>query len=142
MALVARERQPYRSKPWDKNKVGKFQPRNKGMIQSKFEAHNRKDDGCFYCGKPGHISKYCYKRKDHESKKKFRKHHGNYVKGETSINDGVKSLKLFVSEATLSVETDDEYAWFIDSGASTHMYCNKNWFDEHQHRWNTHIPKR
>lgn len=80
------------------------------MIQSKFEAHNRKDDDCFYCEKPCHIAKDCYKRKANESKQKFRKHHGNYVKGETSINDGVKSLKLFVSEVALSVETDDEYA--------------------------------
>ena len=110
------------------------------MIQSKFDSHNRKDDDCFYCGKPGHIVKDCYKRKTNESKQKFRKHHGNYLKGDTSINDGVKSLKLFVSKATLLVETDDEYAWFIDSGASTHMSCNKNWFDEyHDNTDGTHI---
>ena len=71
MALVARGRQSYRGKPWDKNKAGKFQPRNKGMIQSKFEAHNRKDDDCFYCGKPRHIAKDCYKREDNESNQKF-----------------------------------------------------------------------
>jgi hypothetical protein len=43
------------------------------------------------------------------------------VKGDTFINDGVKSLKLFASEAALSVETDDEYTWFIDSSALAHM---------------------
>ena len=59
------------------------------MIQSKFEPHNRKDDDCFYCTKPGHIAKDCYKRKANESKQKVIKHYGNYVKGEASINDGV-----------------------------------------------------
>ena len=87
-----------------------------------FEAHNRKYDDCFYRGKLGHIAKDCYKRKANESKQKFRKYHGNYVKGDTSgINDGFKNLRLFISEAALCVETDDVNAWFIDSGASAHM---------------------
>ena len=42
MALVTRGKQSYRGKPWDKNKAGKWQPRNKGMIQSKFEDHIEK----------------------------------------------------------------------------------------------------
>ena len=95
------------------------------MIQSKFETHNRKDDDCFYCAKLSHIAKDCYKKIAHECKHKLRKHHGNYVKGDTSINDGVKSLKLFVSEAILSVETNDENAWFIDTGASTRSHVTK-----------------
>ena len=140
MALVAKERQSYRGKSWDIKKAGKFQPRKKGMIQSKFEAYNRKDDDFFYCGKPSYIAKDCYKKKAREYKQKFRKHHGNYVKGDTSINDGVKSLKLFVFEAALLVETNDENAWFIDSRGSTHMSCNKKWFGEYHENTNgTHI---
>ena len=50
---------------------------------------------------------------------------------DTSINDGFKNLKLFVSDAALSAETDDVNAWFIDSGASLPMSCNKDWFDEY-----------
>ena len=62
------------------------------------------------------------------------------MKGDTSINDGVKSLKLFVSEAALSVETNDENAWLIDSGALAHVSCNKNWFGEyHENTDGTHI---
>ena len=34
-------------------------------------------------------------------------------------------MRLFIPEDALSVETDDENAWFIDSGASAHMYCRK-----------------
>jgi hypothetical protein len=33
-----------------------------------------------------------------------------------------------VSNAALSAETDDVDAWFVDSGASIHMTCNKNWY--------------
>ena len=62
------------------------------------------------------------------------------MKNETSINDGFKNLKLFIYKATLSAETDDEYAWFIDSGASAHMSCVKEWFDEYHESTNaTHI---
>ena len=50
-----------------------------------------------------------------------RKHNGNYVKADTSFSEGFKNLKLFISEAALSIETDDENAWFIDSGALAHV---------------------
>ena len=110
------------------------------MTQSKFDAHDKKNDGCFYYGKPGHYAKDCYKRKANESKQNFKKHNGNYVKTDTSINDGFKILNLFIYEATLSAETDDENAWFIDLGTSTHMSCVKEWFDEYHERTNeTHI---
>jgi hypothetical protein len=33
-----------------------------------------------------------------------------------------------VSNVALSNETDDIDAWFVDSGASIHMTCNKNWY--------------
>jgi hypothetical protein len=113
LVLVAKGKQPYRGKPWDINRTGKFQPRNRGMTQSKFDAHNKKNDDCLYYGKPGHHAKDCYKRKDNESKQKFISHNGNYVNNDTSINDGFKNLKLFISKAALSTEFDDESGWFI-----------------------------
>ena len=140
LALVAKGKQSYRGKSWDKNKGVKFHARNKGMVQSKFDAHDKKNNDCFYCGKPSHHAKDCYKRKVHESKKRYRKHNGNYVKSDTPINDGVKNLKLFISEDALSAKTDDENAWFIDYGASTHMSCNKKWSGEyHDNTDGTHI---
>ena len=39
-----------------------------------------------------------------------------------------QDLRLFVSNAALFVETDDYDAWFVDSGASIHMTCNKKWY--------------
>ena len=59
---------------------------------------------------------------------------------ETSTNESFQNLKLFISEAALSVETDDENAWFIDSGALAHMSCVKEWFDEYnESTYATHI---
>ena len=47
---------------------------------------------------------------------------------------------MFLFDATLSAETDDENAWFIDSGASTHMTCNKEWYDKYYEKTDgTHI---
>ena len=34
-----------------------------------------------------------------------------------------------MSNATLLVETEDDNAWFIDSGASIHMSCKSDWLD-------------
>ena len=128
LALVAKGKYPYRGKPWDKNKGGKFQAKQRGMIQSKFP---KKNDECYYCGKPGHHSKDCYKRKYNDSKQRNRRHNGNFADKDTLINDEFKNLILFVSNAALSAETDYVNAWFIDSSASFHMYCNKDWFDEY-----------
>ena len=121
LALMDKEKKPYKGKPWDRNSIGKFQPRNIGMTHSKYGSHDKRNDGCFYYGKPGDHAKYCYKRKANESKQMPRKHNGNYVKADTSFSEGFKNLKLFISEAALSIETDDENAWFIDSGALAHV---------------------
>ena len=62
------------------------------------------------------------------------------MKTETSINDDFKNLKLFIFEAALSAETDDENAWFIDLGSLAHMSCVKEWFDEYHESINeTHV---
>ena len=50
---------------------------------------------------------------------------------DTSINDGFKNLKLFVSDVALSVENDDVNTWFINYRASLHRSCDKEWFDEY-----------
>ena len=83
------------------------------------------------CDKPGHHPKYCYKIKYNESKQRNRSNNGNFVDKDPSINDRFKNLKLFISNARLSAETDDVNACFIDSGTLLHMSCNRDWFDQY-----------
>ena len=40
-------------------------------------------------------------------------------------------MDKFIYEAALSIEIDDENAWFINFGSSAHMSCNKEWYDEY-----------
>ena len=68
VALMEKGKHPYRGNTWDKNRTHNFQPRNRGMTHSKFDSHDKKNDGCFYHGKLGHHAKDCYKRKANESK--------------------------------------------------------------------------
>ena len=40
----------------------------------------------------------------------------------------------------MSAKTNDENAWFIDSGASAHMSYNRDWYDEYYEKYDgTHI---
>jgi hypothetical protein len=96
-----------------------------------FDFSVRRNVECDYCGKLGNLAKDNYKIKNHESKQRYIRHNGNFVHKDTSVSDGFKNINLFIFEAALFVETDDENAWFIDSGASTHMSCNKEWYDEY-----------
>ena len=99
------------------------------MVQS--NTYVKRNVKCDYCGKPGHLTKDCFKRKNHESKQRYKRHNGNFFHKDTFIRDGFKKLKLFIFEVALSVETNDENDWFIDFCASTHMSCNKQWYDEY-----------
>jgi hypothetical protein len=98
---------------------------------------------CFYCGRPGHIVKDYHKKKSDEARNKPRTHSGHYAKKSSNqdlrlfiasddidepTNFDSQDLRLFVSNAALSTETDDSDAWFVDSGASVHRTCNKNWY--------------
>ena len=91
---------------------------------------------CDYCGKAIHLAKDCFKRKNHESrshesKQIYQRHNGNFVHKDTSTSNGFKNVKLFISEVALFAEIDDENIWFADSSASSHMSCNKEWYDEY-----------
>lgn len=47
LELVVKGKQPYRGKPLDKSKGGKFQEKKKGIASSKFESNVKKNDECF-----------------------------------------------------------------------------------------------
>lgn len=133
LALIAKCKQSYRGKSWDKYRC-RFQAKQKGMAQT--DTYVKRNVECDYCGKPRHLTKDCFKRKNHESKQRCKRDNGNFVHKDTSISNGFKNLKLFISEAALSIETNDENAWLIDFGASAHVSCNKEWYDEYYEKIN------
>jgi hypothetical protein len=104
------------------------------------QSDRNESKSCFYCGRLGHIVRDFHKKKSDEARNKPRTHSGHYAKKSSNhdlilfiASDDIDEppnfeswdLTLFVSNATLSVETDDFDAWFVDSGASIHMTCNK-----------------
>ena len=110
----------------------------------------------FYCGRPGHLIKDCYKKKNDEARNRQpRKHSGHFAEDSSphdlklfmardEIADKIsktpnfdsRDLRLFVSNAALSAEIDDIDAWFVDSGASLHMTCNKKWYTNYKETHN------
>ena len=101
---------------------------------------NRNNVDGHHWGKPRHLNGNHYQKKFYRNRNYNGSHNGNFANTDTfEIND-FKNLRLFISEDALSVETDDENAWFIDSGASAHMSCRKEWFDEYNEKLDgTHI---
>jgi hypothetical protein len=91
----------------------------------------------------GHIIRDCHKKKSDEATNKPRTHSGHYAEKYSNhdlrlfissdeidepLNFDSRDLRLFVSNIDLSIESDDSDAWFVDSGASVHMTCNKMWY--------------
>ena len=117
---------------------GKFHARHRGM--SRNDSSPNKYVVWNYCGKSGHIARDYFKKINNDSNNKYIKHNGNYVKKDIPDVNGFKNLRLFISKHALSTKTDDENAWFIDSGASSHMSCNRYWYDEYYEKSDgTHI---
>ena len=67
---------------------------------------------CWHCNEVGHVQKYCYIRKRKSS-------HGATVVEEDLDTNGERAFATPVS--------DDE-CWLVESGASSHMACNKKYF--------------
>ena len=129
---MERGRYPYRRNRWNTHR-GKFHVRHRRISNNESSAN--KDVVCHYCGKSGHIARDCSKKINNYSNKKYRKHNGNYVRKDTPDVNGFKNLRMFISEHALSAQTADENAWFIYSGASSHMSCNRDWYDEYYEKF-------
>ncbi|KAK0588992.1 hypothetical protein LWI29_008208 [Acer saccharum] len=100
---------------------------NKNKCRSKTPNHrsqSRNRNGsrkCYFCGKEGHIKKYCY-----EFKKK--------MQDKTQTNgDAAIASKSYEPSEVLAVSTEDRSSeWILDSGCSFHMCPKKEMFTEFQ----------
>jgi len=82
---------------------------------------------CFYCGKPGHQIKECYKRQADERRSKQKKHQGCFAEEE---EDHSYDLRLFTVDCALSaLKGDEDNTWYVDSGTSLHMTSKKECFE-------------
>ena len=71
---------------------------------------------CFNCNKPGHLSKDCWSKP--QNQKARGRGRGNNGNRKASADNTVQTL--MISDA-LSVGTDNQQTWIIDSGATQHM---------------------
>ena len=93
--------------------------RGRGNNRGKGRQNNSKDDGCWYCGKPGHTQAECYKKQNDEKRDKGQQN--NYA----STSESNEKYGAFVMQhemASMSenaqVRKDDHEMWYVDSGAS------------------------
>ena len=75
---------------------------------------------CFYCGKKGHFSNECLKRKRELGLKQ-----GNLIHSEDEHDGACDTLMMSSKLLTNQVGSDP---WWIDSGASSHMTSHKEYF--------------
>ena len=82
LALMAKRRQ-YRGKKPQQQQQPQQQQKGANTFQKRpfkgMSANNFPSKKCFYCGKPGHQIKECYKRQADEVRNKQRKHKGYFV---------------------------------------------------------------
>ena len=108
----------------DRNEDGGHRSKSKHQSKSKCKW---KTFECNYCGKKGHLQKYCYKLKNDNKDKQEKNNdeNGNCVATITG-ND----LVIVYDENLINVACDDS-GWVIDSGASFHVTSRKDFFSSY-----------
>jgi hypothetical protein len=74
---------------------------------------------CYYCGKPGHIARFCFKVKNNNNKEK---ENANKAKDDDDYYFATKDGDHFKAI----------YKWIMDSGATKHMTAHRAEFDTYE----------
>jgi len=82
---------------------------------------------CNYCGKKGHLQKFCYKLKNDNEDKQERKNDENGNRVSTTI---ANDLVIVYDENLINVACDDS-SWVIDSRANFHVTSKKDFFSSY-----------
>ena len=85
---------------------------------------NRSDIQCYNCGKYGHIAKDCHGTR--------RKQSANCAQ-QQSANHASRASQAFIVQTCMTrSEEESKRTWFIDSGASQHMCCVRDFFHDYK----------
>ena len=88
---------------------------------------------CFYCDKPGHIARYCWKKDQDKKQREVEEHRNqtNFAQAayHTSGDDNTVTVEQVYVSAHVATGASDRSLWLIDSGASSHMCCDRDMFD-------------
>jgi hypothetical protein len=123
-ALLAKEMKRKSSKETSTSEVmlirGRIKENNERRFSRSKSRHRKGKAKCWYCGKTGHLKKYCWKRK--ESEKNSTKE-ANLVVTNSGMIDQVLSVSSILQY---------QEEWQLDSCSSHHMCSHRNWFISYQ----------
>ncbi|VFR03144.1 unnamed protein product [Cuscuta campestris] len=103
--------------------------------KSRGRSKSRKRDFiCHYCQKPGHIERFCRKKKRDMSRERKDKNENSEQKPEekntTALASSDDDLFVIGDHGLLNVACDD-CTWVIDSGASYHITSHREYFSSY-----------
>uniref|UniRef100_A0ABD2X129 Reverse transcriptase Ty1/copia-type domain-containing protein n=1 Tax=Trichogramma kaykai TaxID=54128 RepID=A0ABD2X129_9HYME len=89
---------------------------------------------CNHCKKPGQIAKYCFAKKRankarKESASDGSQHTAAFIVAQRTGSSPKSKFEKF-RERALRYDCDEKDVWFLDSGASRHICCRREWFSD------------
>ncbi|KRZ71003.1 Retrovirus-related Pol polyprotein from transposon TNT 1-94 [Trichinella papuae] len=91
---------------------------------------------CYYCGKKGHIKANCRKfkhQREKDEKARYGVHHNELSPIDQKTN-AIQYRSFTTREKAVKGKIGD---WYVDSGATSHMTCNRNFFESLERRKST-----
>ncbi|VFR02614.1 unnamed protein product [Cuscuta campestris] len=120
---------PESSRGRSKSRNPHYRDKSRGRSKSR-----KRDFICHYCQKPGHIERFCRKKKRDMSRERKDKNENSEHKPEekntTALASSDDDLFVIGDHGLLNVACDD-CTWVIDSGASYHITSHMEYFSSY-----------
>lgn len=108
----------------------KAEPSNETAMASRRVPKRKSKPKCYHCGKMGHIERYCWAKKEGQSTGGKKEGQKATVSVTEQNSDSDDSALVNTTNQALPVSKTDKNneVWIIDSGATSHMCCDKKSF--------------